>query len=224
MTKKVASVLIVCYLCVGLLAIHCLGDRYADRMLEILKSLPLRDPYERDYGFQYVSFWKDQGLAWLLLLFFTALLLGKLLEKHFGHSTSPTPAPRVDSVRRVLYFSMPVGLVLGAFSWWVVSLVSDHFEPFDSIEGFRIGQAALCVGAAYFGYRGGFKSVLLFLLGAHLGGNIYAFIFGGTDQKLYFALGMITTLIFLVRPAVAGLIGKLAKMLINQLIAFNRET
>jgi hypothetical protein len=158
------------------------------------------------------------------LLFFTAFLLGKLLEKHFGYSTPPTPAPRVDSVRRALYFSMPVGLVVGAFSWWVVSLVSDSFEPFDSIEGARIGQAALCVVAAYFGYRGGFKSVLLFLLGAHLGGNLYAFIFGGTDQKLYFALGMITTLVFLVRPAVAGLIGKLAKMLINQLMAFNRET
>lgn len=193
MTKKVASVLIVCYLCMGLLAIHCLGDRYADRMLEILKSLPLRDLYERDYGFQYVSFWNDQGLAWLFLLFFTAFLLGKYLERHLGQNPShtlpiggiraPGSVPRIPLVRRALFWSLPIGLVLGAFSWWVVSLVSDHFEPFDSIQGGRIGQAALCIGAAYFGYKGGFTSVLLFLLGAHMGGNTYAFAFGGADQK-----------------------------------------
>lgn len=142
MTKKVASVLMFFYLCLGLLAIHCLGNRYADRIMEILKAVPSSDLYEKDYGFHYVTFWSDQGLSWLFLLFFTAFLLSRYLGRHSSHNTPHTPALRVSSVRRALYFSLSVGLVLGAFSWWIVSLVSDRFEPFDSIEGFRIGQAA----------------------------------------------------------------------------------
>ena len=113
-------------------------------------------------------------------------------------------------------YSLPAGIVLGAFSWWVVSLLSDRFEPFDSSAGFYTGQAALCIGAFYFGYRSGFYSVLLYLLGVHMGGNLYAYLFGSGDQKAYIFLGLITTLALLVFPAIAGSLGKFTGYLVKK--------
>ena len=105
--------------------------------------------------------------------------------------------------------AIPTGLLLGAFSWGVVSLVSDGFEPFDSEAGFYIGQAILSVGAIYFGYKNGLKSVLFYLIGAHIGMNVYAYIFGYSDTRIWFQLGLLTTLVLLFYPLISGVIGKL---------------
>ena len=107
--------------------------------------------------------------------------------------------------------AIPIGLLLGAFSWGVVSLVSDRFEPFDSETGFYIGQIVLSVGAIYFGYKNGVKTVLIYLIGAHLGMNIYAYIFGSSETRVWFQLGLVTTLALLIYPLISGVIGKLIR-------------
>jgi hypothetical protein len=87
MTKRVASVTIISYLVLGLSLIHYLGNRYADKMMEILKANPSPDLYANDHGFQYVAFWYTQGLGWLILLLITAFLLGKYLGSSSGSDT-----------------------------------------------------------------------------------------------------------------------------------------
>lgn len=105
--------------------------------------------------------------------------------------------------------AIPIGLIIGAFSWGVVSLVSESFEPFDNSVGFYTGQFFLSVTAAYFGYRCGFKSVLFYLFGAYVGMNSYAYIFGSSETRAWYQLGLATSLILLVYPVISGVIGEL---------------
>ena len=121
-------------------------------------------------------------------------------------------------------YALPIGLAIGAFSWWIVPLVSDSFEPFDSIEGYRIGQAALCIGAFYFGYRSGFKPLVLYLLGAHFGGLSYAFIFGSDNLRGFILVLFFTNLIFFYYPIIVGFLGIFLKYLANKLLVLNDET
>ena len=93
--------------------------------------------------------------------------------------------------------AIPIGLLVGAFSWGIVSIVSDKFEPFDSEVGFYTGQFILSVISLYFGYKNGFKTVLLYLVGAYIGMNSYAYIFGGGEAQAWYLLGLITTLVLL---------------------------
>ena len=106
-------------------------------------------------------------------------------------------------------FVISIGLMFGAFSWGVASLVSDKFEPFDSLAGFFTGQFILSVIAIYFGYKNEFKTVIIYLFSAYIGMNLYAYIFGGNDTRAWAFLGLISTLFLLVCPLIFGAIGKL---------------
>ena len=46
-----------------------------------------------------------------------------------------------------------IGILVGAASWGVVSLVSDRYEPFDSGLGFYIGKFILSIIAFWVGYK-----------------------------------------------------------------------
>ena len=89
------------------------------------------------------------------------------------------------------------GATLGALSWAVCPLVSNHFEPFDTIVGFICGQLILSVGAVYIGRTSRSSNLLLGLLGAHVGQNVYSFTFGSGDQKAYFFILIFTQCIYL---------------------------
>ncbi len=106
-------------------------------------------------------------------------------------------------------FALTLGLIVGAFSWGVVSLVSQSFEPFDNSLGFYTGQFLLSVIAAYFGYQYGFKSVLFYLFGAYVGMNCYAYIYGNGETRAWYLLGFVTSLFLLVYPLISGVMGKL---------------
>lgn len=86
-----------------------------------------------------------------------------------------------------------LGILAGALSWAIVSLVSDRFEPFDSELGFYSGQLILSIAALYIGYKKKFGYLIIYILGAYAGMNAYAYIFGGSEQRGWWLLGMIAT-------------------------------
>ena len=104
-----------------------------------------------------------------------------------------------------------LGIFLGAMSWGIVSLVSDRFEPFDSGIGWFIGQFMLSAVALGIGYQLGIRQVFTFVFSAYVGMNAYAYSFGGSEQRAWFFLGLITTLSLLVFPTIFGLCGRVLK-------------
>jgi hypothetical protein len=76
-----------------------------------------------------------------------------------------------------------LGFFLGAVSWGIVSLVSDRFEPYDSGIGYLIGQFMLSAAAFAVGYQLGIRAVFILLFSSYVGMNIYAYIFGGPEQR-----------------------------------------
>ncbi len=101
-----------------------------------------------------------------------------------------------------------IGIIIGAISWACSGWFSDRFEPFDSSVGFILNQLLLSVFAIYLGYTKGGKSLLLFLAFAYVGLNAYSYLFGGSEQKAWFLLGLFTTLVFFITPLVLGFIAK----------------
>jgi hypothetical protein len=114
------------------------------------------------------------------------------------------------------YSSIVLGLLAGAASWGVVGLVSDRFEPFDSGTGFLVGQLILCCAALWVGYRNRAVDLVLYLVSAYLGMNGYSYAFGGSEQRAWAVLGLITTLGLVVFPALFGAIGKALGALRNR--------
>ena len=104
-----------------------------------------------------------------------------------------------------------LGFFLGALSWGIVSLISDRFEPFDSGIGWFIGQSILSAMAFGVGYQLGMRKVFIFSFSAYVGMNAYAFLFGGSEQRAWFFLGLITTISLLVFPTIFGLSGRALK-------------
>jgi len=102
-----------------------------------------------------------------------------------------------------------IGLLVGAVSWGVVSIVSDKFEPFDSGVGFMVGQVILSVIAFWMGYKKRISELLVYLAGAYMGMNIYAYAFGSSEQKAWVLLGMFSTILLIIYPFVCGIIGKI---------------
>ena len=100
-----------------------------------------------------------------------------------------------------------IGIIAGAASWGVVSLVSDRYEPFDSGLGFFVGQFMLSIIAFWIGYKKRFKDLAVYLTGAYVGMNAYAYIFGGSEQRAWASLGMVTTISLIIIPLVFGVIG-----------------
>jgi hypothetical protein len=94
-----------------------------------------------------------------------------------------------------------VGTVLGAFSWLAASLISGTFEPYDSSAGLLANQAILTIPAVYLALRHRPTAPILFLAGAYLGMNAYAYVFGGSEQRVWVALGAAVSLLLVVGPA-----------------------
>ncbi len=107
-----------------------------------------------------------------------------------------------------LAFVILVGVFSGALSWASAGVVSDRFEPFDSEIGFYFSQAILSIFAIYAGYKLGVIALLIYLVAAHAGLNLYAFIFGGAEHRAWALLAVVTTIFLLVFPLIFGLIGK----------------
>ena len=120
-------------------------------------------------------------------------------------------------MRNVLV-SIGVGLAAGALSWASAGLLTERFEPFDTELGFYSGQAVLSICAACIGYWGGVRSVLLYLVCAYLGMNIYAFVAGGSEHRAWILLGMITTLTLLVYPLALGIGGRIVRIVVQAVV------
>ncbi len=115
--------------------------------------------------------------------------------------------------RKKLVFVILVGVFSGALSWASAGVVSDRFEPFDSATGFFVSQFILSIFAIYAGYKLGVVALLIYLIGAHVGLNLYAFIFGGAEQRAWALLLVFTAILLLIFPLILGLTGKLIHML-----------
>ena len=102
------------------------------------------------------------------------------------------------------------GIFLGAASWGVVGLVSNRFEPFDSGTGLLIGQLVLSLSSFAIAYRTGMWKALLFVAASYVGMNVYANVFGTTEQRAWFILGLVTTLSLIISPVMCALLGRLA--------------
>lgn len=110
-----------------------------------------------------------------------------------------------------------LGLAAGAMSWGVVSLVSERFEPFDSDAGLIIGQSLLSVVAFLIGFRWGLVQLAIFVPSAYAGMNAYCYAFGGSEHRVWIVFSLILTQLLVIIPLLAGLLGKLARVVIQQL-------
>ena len=115
--------------------------------------------------------------------------------------------PALYSMKK-LAFVFLIGVITGAISWGSAGLVSDRFEPFDSEVGFYSSQFILSTVAFYIGYKRGVIALFAYFVAAHVGMNLFAFIFGGSEQRAWALLAMVTTILLLVFPLIFGLAGK----------------
>jgi hypothetical protein len=112
--------------------------------------------------------------------------------------------------------TMFAGIALGAFGWGISHWVSGQFEPYDSGAGFLATQIVLVPAAAMAGYRWGIAASFVLVLGGYIGLNGYAYVLGGSESRAWAMLGAISTLLLVIVPAVAGLLGGAAKHLITR--------
>ena len=109
--------------------------------------------------------------------------------------------------------SLLIGLVLGTASWAITPLVSDVFEPFDNELSFWLSQSVLSVVSFYLGYSIGMKCVFMFITGVYVSSNVYAYLFGSSEQRAWALLGLITMFLFLcIIPLAFGMLGKLVSI------------
>ena len=101
---------------------------------------------------------------------------------------------------------LAAGIALGMLSWAAALVVSGQFEPYDSGRGLLANQFVLSVPAVILAWRYRPSAPLLFLFGAYLGMNLYAYGFGDSEHRVWAALGAITSLFLLVLPVVLVLI------------------
>jgi hypothetical protein len=113
-------------------------------------------------------------------------------------------------------YSFASGLVLATVSWAVVPVVSDSFEPFDSELGFYLGQSFLSVAAFLIGCFFSGKHVLIYLLGAYISNNLYPYVFGSSESRTWAALGLATTLLLCIYPALSGMLGIIVRKICSR--------
>ncbi|RLJ62676.1 hypothetical protein [Sulfurisoma sediminicola] len=112
--------------------------------------------------------------------------------------------------------TMFAGITLGAFGWGISHWVSGQFEPLDSGAGFLATQIVLAPAAAIAGYRKGIAASFVLVVGGYIGLNGYAYVFGGSESRVWAMRGAISTLLLIIVPAVAGLLGGVAKRLVTR--------
>jgi hypothetical protein len=97
------------------------------------------------------------------------------------------------------------GAALGAFSWFAASVTSGTFEPFDSGAGLLVNQTLLCISAALLAWHCRVTVPLLFLVSAYVGMNAYAYAFGGSENRAWFGLGALVSVLLVLAPLVLAL-------------------
>jgi hypothetical protein len=103
--------------------------------------------------------------------------------------------------------SFTIGMASGACSCVISSVFFGKFEPFDSSPSFYVGQVLLSALAGYFGFRHRFSVLLLLLIGMYVGQNAYMYLFGNSDSRAYFLLGLLMTVALIIYPFIVGFIG-----------------
>ncbi len=99
------------------------------------------------------------------------------------------------------------GIALGMLSWGAAHVASGKFELFDSDTGFWVAEVILVIATLLAGIKFGVGKSLLLVFGEYLGLNTYVYLFGGAEARSWILLSLFTTLMLLVYPALAGLIG-----------------
>lgn len=171
------------------------------------------------YGFYEYGVSPSANIRIDLLLIFPLLLLSlknlitsaPLLFKGKTNSDNNSSYEKKYFMEKT-YIPLICGLVLGAASWAIVPLVSDVFEPFDNELAFYLGQSVLSVAAFYFGYSYGLKHVFIFILGIYVSCNVYSYIFGSSEQRVWAYIGLITLIALCVIPLAFGILGKLVSI------------
>ena len=64
--------------------------------------------------------------------------------------------------------------------------------------------------ALLIGFRLGFRALCIFISCAYFGMNTYAYLFGSSDSRAMALLGLIVTLVLIIFPTLAGLLGYIA--------------
>jgi hypothetical protein len=117
-------------------------------------------------------------------------------------------------MRIVLVFVL--GVLLGPLSWGASQLASGKFEPFDNATGFFVCQVVLAIPALVIGLRLGMLRALLCLVGAWVGMNTYAYAFGSSETQAWIVLLLFSSLVLLVFPAVAGIVGGIVRAILRK--------
>lgn len=104
-----------------------------------------------------------------------------------------------------------IGLLLGPLSWGASQLMSGKFEPFDNTTGFFVCQTVLAIPTLVIGLRAGMLRALLCLVGAWIGMNAYAYLFGSSETRAWILLLLFSSLTLLVFPAVAAIVGGIVR-------------
>jgi len=111
-----------------------------------------------------------------------------------------------DPVREIRLLWVAIGGVLtGAFGWLITGMISGSFDPFDSSLGWLINQLILAIPAMLLAWLYRARAWLIFLLCTHVGLNAASYIFGSSEARVWFWLGVFTSVVFLFAPAVLAL-------------------
>lgn len=92
------------------------------------------------------------------------------------------------------------GAVIGALSWFIASLVSGKFEPYDSSVGLLVNQFILSASVAFLAWRYRAAVPLLFMAGAYSGLNGYAYVFGSSETRAWAVLGAAVSVLLILMP------------------------
>ncbi|NOT85855.1 MAG: hypothetical protein HOP02_13990 [Methylococcaceae bacterium] len=96
-------------------------------------------------------------------------------------------------------------------------VVSGKFELFDaSYECHLITQTVMSAAAFLDGFKKGFSQVIILFVGEYIGLNAYAYVFGSSESRSWAWLGLITTLVFVLFPALMGLLGVAVSWLLSK--------
>jgi|GEM_PF-1634253 len=117
------------------------------------------------------------------------------------NSRWPVPALVTQSIS-----VLTVGSGCGALSWFAAHAVSGSFEPYDSSIGLAANQLVLCLPAMVLACKPRLALLLFYFLGAWLGMNAYAYVFGSSEQRAWAMLGVVSSLLLLFWPMVLAVV------------------
>jgi hypothetical protein len=100
-------------------------------------------------------------------------------------------------------------VIIGAIGWAQGALTSQQLEPWDTGIGAVINQTLFCLTSFIIGSRTGFWKMVLSILCMYGGQLLYIWYFGTDDQRSWFMLCMMTTIILFVLPLLFGIAGSL---------------